>query len=133
MDGTQTFSLIIGLPVLAIGINKLAHLPVARIACPRLIESISWVPFQLRLGFDQMPSKATLRPVAIASLLICSETTVIAIHTGVWQQIKTADPYYIHYVAVAHWLTYILPSPAGLRSAFLPLTENILDIQMRPQ
>lgn len=89
--------------------------------------------FQLRLDFDQMPSKVTLRMIALAPLFVGSVTAVIAIQTGVWQQIKTPDPYYLHHLAVAYWLLYIVPSLADLRLALWPPTEDILDVQMSPQ
>lgn len=133
MGWFQTFSLVVGLPVLTIGVHELTHLAVARIACPVSIGRTSWVPFQLRLDFDQMPSKVTLRMVALAPLFAGSVAAVVAIQTGVWQNIKTADPYYLHRLAVAYWLLYIVPSPADLRLALWPPTENALDVQMSPQ
>ena len=129
MDWSQTFFFIAGLPALSIGIHELTHLGVARIACPVSIERTSWVPFRLRLNFDRMPSKLTLRMIALAPLLVGSVAAVIVIKTGIWQQIKTADPYYLHRLAVAYWLIYIAPSPADLRLALWPPRRNISDVQ----
>lgn len=133
MDWSQTFFLVVGLPALSIGIHELTHLGVARIACPLSVERASWVPFRLQLDFDRMPSKATLRLIALAPLLVGSVAAVIAIQTGIWQQIKTADPYYLHRLVVAYWLMYIAPSPADLRLALWPPTRNIADVQTSPQ
>lgn len=133
MNWVQTFSLIVGLPTLVMGAHELTHLAASRIACPVSVERVSWVPFRLRLDFDQMPSKATLRMIALAPLLGGSVIAVIALHTGVWQQLKTADPYYLHRLAVAYWLLYITPSPADLRLALWPRTERTMAVQSNPQ
>jgi len=66
MAGIQAIFLAICFPVLAIGLHELTHLTVARIACPLSIEQTSWVPFRLRLDFERLPAKATLRMIALA-------------------------------------------------------------------
>lgn len=133
MDCLQTFSLVFGLPALAIAAHELTHLAVGRITCPFSIERISWVPFRLQLDFSWTPSKATLRVIALAPLLVGSVAAVAAVQTGIWQQIKTVDPYYLHHLAVAYWLLYIAPSPADLRLALWPRSEDIDDVQPIPQ
>jgi hypothetical protein len=133
MDWFQTFSLVFGLPALAMAAHELTHLAVGRIACPLSVECISWAPFRLRLDFDRMPSKATLRMIALAPLLGGSVVAVIAIQTGVWQQIQTADPYYLHRLVVGYWLLYIAPSSADLRLALWPRTERTMAVQSNLQ
>lgn len=129
MEWFQTLSLVFGLPALSMAAHELTHLGVGRIACPLSVERTSWVPFRLRLNFDQIPSKLVLRIIALAPLLIGSVVGVIAIKTGIWQQIKTADPYYFHRLAVSYWVLYIIPSPADLRIALWARTERIVDVQ----
>ena len=122
--------LVIALPVLAIGLHELTHLTVARIASPFSIECASWVPLQLRLDFDQVPSKATLRTIALAPLFVCSLVAVVAIQTGIWQQIKTVGPYYIHRLVIAYWFLYIVPSPTDIRLAIWASAEETQTVQM---
>ena len=133
MDGLQTIFLVIGFPVLAMGLHELTHLVVARTAGPFSIERASWVPLQLRLHFDRMPSRSTLRMVAVAPLFVGGVAAVIAIQVGIWQQIKTADPYYLHHLVIAYWFLYIVPSPADIRLAIWPSAEDTDGLQMNPQ
>jgi hypothetical protein len=133
MAGVQAISLAICFPVLAIGLHELTHLAVARIASPFSIERVSWIPFQLRLDFDRMLSQATLRVIALAPLLVGSVAAVTAIQLGIWQQIKTTDPYYIHRLVIAYWFLYIVPSPVDIRLAIWPSAEDIQSVQMNSQ
>lgn len=133
MAGVQTIFLVIGLPILAMGLHELTHLIVARITGPFSIERVSWVPLQLRLNFDRMPSRSTLRMVAVAPLFVGGVAAVIAIQIGIWQQIKTADPYYLHRLVIAYWFLYIAPSPADIRLAIWPPTEDTHSLQVSPQ
>ncbi|MGQ3331083.1 hypothetical protein [Halorubrum sp. FL23] len=133
MAGVQAIFLAIGFPVLAIGLHELTHLAVARIACPLSIEHISWVPLRLRLNFKSMPAKATLRMVALAPLFVGSVAAITVIQTGVWQQIKIADPYYLHHLMIAYWFLYIIPSPTDIRLAIWPSVEDTQRVQMNPQ
>jgi len=133
MAGVLAIFLAIGFPVLAIGLHELTHLAVARIACPLSIEHISWVPLRLRLDFESMPTKATLRMIALAPLLVGSVAAITAIQTGIWQQIKIADPYYLHHLMIAYWFLYIIPSPADIRLAIWPSVEDTQRVQMNPQ
>jgi len=133
MDWLQTFSLVFVLPALAIAAHELTHLAVGRIACPFSVKHISWIPFRLQLDFSRMPSKATLRVIGLAPLLVGSVAAAVAIQAGIWQQIKTVDPYYLHHLAVAYWLLYIAPSPADLRLALCPRLERMDDVQPSPQ
>jgi hypothetical protein len=132
MAGIQTVFVIITLPVLAIGFHELTHLAVARITSPFSVEHISWIPFKLRLDFDRMPSQATLRVIALAPLLVGSVAAISAIQTGIWQQIKTADPYYLNRLVTAYWLLYGVPSPTDVRLAIWPSAENKQRDQMTP-
>lgn len=125
MDWLQIGFLVAGLPALAMGCHELTHVVVARIACPVSIERTSWIPLRLQLDFDQLPSKPTLRIVALAPLLVGSGAALIAIDTGVWQQLKRTDPYYFHWLTVAYWILYIVPSPADLRLALHPPAKPI--------
>ncbi len=129
MGYLQTFSLVVGLPGLAMGVYELTRLAVARVVWSPSIERRSWIPFQLRLGLDGIPSEATLRMIAVAPLLVGSVAAVIAVQTGVWQRIEAADPYSRHYLGVAYCLLYVAPSAADLR----PPTEGTLDVGMAPQ
>ncbi|TKX36657.1 hypothetical protein [Halorubrum sp. CGM4_25_10-8A] len=133
MAGVQAIFLAICFPVLVIGLHELTHLAVARITCPISIEHTSWVPLRLRLDFERVPAKATLRMIALAPLFVGSVTAVIAIQTGIWQQIKTADPYYLHHLMIAYWLLYIVPSPADIRLAIWPSAEDTQRVQVNPQ
>ncbi len=102
-------------------------------AYPVSIEQDSWIPFRIRLDFDQLPSKATLRTIALAPLLVGCMAAIIAVHTGVWTQLKAADPYYLHYLAAAYWTLYSIPSPADLRLALRPPTDRMADVQLNAQ
>jgi hypothetical protein len=133
MAGVQAIFLAISFPVLAIGLHELTHIAVARIACPLSIEHISWVPLQFRLDFKSMPTKATLRMIALAPLFVGSVAAITAIQTGIWQQIKIADPYYLHHLMIAYWFLYIIPSPADIRLAIWPSVEDTQRVQMNPQ
>jgi len=133
MAGVQAIFLAICFPVLVIGLHELTHLAVARIACPISIEHTSWVPLRLRLDFERVPAKATLRMIALAPLFVGSVAAVIATQTGIWQQIKTADPYYLHHLMIAYWFLYIVPSPADIRLAIWPSTEDTQRVQVNPQ
>ena len=133
MAWIQTLSLIVGFLVLAICMHEGTHVAVARLACPVSIEQDSWIPFRIRLDFDRLPSPATLRLIALAPLLVGSVAAVVAVHTGVWTQLKAADPYYLHFLAAAYWTLYILPSPADLRLALWPPTDRMADVQLNPQ
>jgi hypothetical protein len=132
MDGAQATLFAVGLPILALGLHEITHLLFARISSPLSVELDSWVPFRLRLDFDQTPSKSTLRLVALAPLLIGSITAMVTIQYGFWQQIQTADPYYLHYIIWINWLLYIAPSPADLRLAIWPPVEQP-DMRANPQ
>lgn len=133
MTWIQTLSLVVGFPVLAISLHEITHLAVARLACPVSIEHASWIPFRVRLDFDRLPSTATLRLIALAPLLVGGVAAGIAVHTGVWTQLKAADPYYLHFLAAAYWTLYILPSPADLRLALWPPTDRMADVQLNAQ
>ncbi|WP_144050429.1 hypothetical protein [Halorubrum persicum] len=133
MAEVQVIFLAICFPVLAIGLHELTHLIVARIACPLSIEQTSWVPFRLRLDFERLPAKATLRMIALAPLFVGSVAAAIAIQTGMWQQIKIADPYYLHHLMIAYWFLYIIPSPADIRLAIWPSVEDTQSVQVNPQ
>ncbi|WP_139043029.1 hypothetical protein [Halorubrum tropicale] len=133
MAGVQAVFLAICFPVLAIGLHELTHLAVARITCPISIEHTSLVPLRLRLDFERVPAKATIRMIALAPLFVGSVAAVIAIQTGIWQQIKTADPYYLHHLMIAYWLLYIVPSPADIRLAIWPSAEDAQRVQVNPQ
>jgi len=129
MAGIQTISLVFGFPALAMVFHELTHLAVARIAGPLSIERASWIPFRLRLDFDRMPSQAIFRVIALAPLLVGSMVALTAIQTGLWQQIKSADPYYFYNLMIAYWLLYIVPSPADVRLAIWPPTEDTHGVQ----
>ena len=133
MIGVQTLFFVIASPVLAIGLHEVTHLMIARTTGPFSTEHASWIPFQLRLDFHRTPSKATLRVIALAPLLVGSVAAVIAIQTGVWQQIKIADPYYLHHLMISYWVLYIVPSPADIRLAIWPSTKDTHSVQMNPQ
>ena len=133
MAGAQAIFLAVGFPILAIGLHELTHLAVARIACPLSIEHTSWIPLRLRLNFERLPTKATLRMIALAPVFVGSVAAAVAIQTGIWQQIKTADPYYLHHLMIAYWFLYIVPSPADIRLAIWPSTEDTQRVQVNPQ
>jgi len=133
MAGVQAIFLAVGFPILAIGLHELTHLAVARIACPLSIEHTSWIPLRLRLNFERLPTKATLRMIALAPVFVGSVAAAVAIQTGIWQQIKTADPYYLHHLMIAYWFLYIVPSPADIRLAIWPSTEDTQRVQVNPQ
>lgn len=132
MDIAQTTFLAVGLPIFALGFHELTHLIFARTLSPLSVELDSYVPFRLRLNFHNTPSKPTLRLVALSPLLIGSATAMIAVQYGFWQQIQTADPYYLYYIVGFNWLLYIAPSPADLRLAIWPPTKQP-DTQTNPQ
>lgn len=113
MDWLQTFSLVVGLPALAMGIHEITHLMFARTLSP-------------------VSAKSTLRLVALAPLLIGSAAAMVAVQYGFWQRLQTADPYYLYYIVGLSWLLYVAPSPADLRVAIWPPT-NQLDMQTNPQ
>lgn len=113
--------------------HELTHLAVARTAGPVSIEHVSWIPFRLRLDFDRMPSQAIFRVIALAPLLVGSIVALTAVQTGFWQQIKSADPYYFYHLMIAYWLLYIIPSPADVRLAIWPPTEDTHGVQMNSQ
>lgn len=115
------------------GIHVLTHLAVARIACPRAIEHTSWIPFRLRLKFDQTPSTLTFRVIGLAPLLAGGVAAVVATQTGIWRRIKGADPYYLHHLAVVYWLLYAVPSPVDLQLALRPSTQTIPDVRPGPR
>jgi len=71
--------------------------------------------------------------IALAPLFVGSVAAVIATQTGIWQQIKTADPYYLHHLMIAYWFLYIVPSPADIRLAIWPSTEDTQRVQVNPQ
>ena len=133
MAGAQAIFLAVGFPILAIGLHELTHLAVARIACPLSIEHTSWIPLRLRLNFERLPTKATLRMIALAPVFVGSVAAAVAIQTGIWQQIKTADPYYLHHLMIAYWFLYIVPSPADIRLAIWPSVEDTQRVQVNPQ
>ena len=133
MVEVQTIFLVICLPVLVMGLHELTHLTVARIASPFSIECASWVPLRLRLDFERIPAKATLRMIALAPVFVGSVVAVVAIQIGIWQQIKIADPYYLHHLVIAYWFLFMLPSPADIRLAIWPPTEDTQNLQMNPQ
>jgi len=80
-----------------------------------------------------MLSQATLRVIALAPLLVGSVAAVTAIQLGIWQQIKTTDPYYIHRLVIAYWFLYIVPSPVDIRLAIWPSAEDTQSVQMNSQ
>jgi hypothetical protein len=71
--------------------------------------------------------------IALAPLFVGGVTAAIAIQTGIWQQIKIADPYYLHHLMIAYWFLFIFPSPADIQLAIWPPTEDTQDLQMNPQ
>jgi hypothetical protein len=133
MAEVQTIFLAICLPVLVMGLHELTHLTVARIASPFSIECASWIPLRLRLDFERIPAKATLRMIALAPVFVGSVAAVVAIQTQIWQQIKIADPYYLHHLVIAYWFLFMIPSPADIRLAIWPPTEDTQNLQMNPQ
>jgi len=129
----QTLFFIVCFPALVIGIHEVTHLAAARLACPISFEHESWIPFRIRLDFDQLPSKSALRMIALAPLLVGSVAAISTVLTGVWTQLKAADPYYLHHLAVAYWTLYIFPSPADLRLALSPPTDRMAGVQQNAQ
>ena len=132
MDIAQSTFFAVGLPIFALGLHEMTHLLSARTVSPISIELHSYIPFRLRLDFHQTPSKPALRLVALAPLLIGSATAMVAIEYGFWQQIRTADPYYLYYIVGLSWLLYTAPSPADLRLAISPPAGQP-DMQTNPQ
>lgn len=132
MDLAQSTFFAVGLPIFALGLHEITHLLFARTVSPISTELHSYIPFRLRLDFHQTPSKPTLRLVALAPPLIGIATAMIAVRYGFWQQIQTADPYYLYYIVGLSWLLYTAPSPADLRLAIWPPTEQP-NMQTNPQ
>jgi len=71
--------------------------------------------------------------IALAPLFVGSVAAAVAIQTGIWQQIKIADPYYFHHLMTAYWFLYIVPSPADIRLAIWPSAEDTQRVQVNPQ
>lgn len=111
----------IGLPVLALGLREMTRLVFARTVSPVPVEPDSYLPFRLRLDFHQTPSIFTPRLVGLAPSLIESATVMVAVQRGFWQRIRNVGSYYF---AGINRLLYAAPSPADLRVAISPPTEQ---------
>lgn len=132
MDGFQVLFLAVGLPILTLGLHEITHLVVARTVSPVSVELASYVPFRLRLDFHQTPPRYKLRIVVLAPLLVGILVAIIAIQSGFWQELQSANPYYLYYLVGLNWLLYIALSPADLRLALRPPTEDNNTTAFRP-
>jgi hypothetical protein len=117
MEFFRGLSLTVGLPIFALGLHEITHLIVARTMGPISVELVSLLPFQLELSFQHTVSKFAIRLVALAPLFVGSIVAAIAIQGGLWQQLREANPYYLHFLIGINWFLYTFPSPTDLRSA----------------
>ena len=120
----QSLFLITSLPPFAIVLHEVTHLAVARSVSPVSVQLASYVPLRLQLDFYYTPSSFGLRVVALAPLLVGGIVAIVATQTGLWQQIRHTDPYYLSFLIGANWLLYSLPSPADFRSVLTATEES---------
>mgnify|MGYP006275903183 CR=1 FL=1 len=123
MGSVQALFLTVILPILALGLHEMTHLVAARIISPVSVECASYVPFRLRLDFQETPSLAKLRIVAFAPVFVGGIAAIVALRSGLWQQLRHTDPYYLYFLTGINWLLYIFPSTADFRLA-LTSTES---------
>ena len=81
MEWLQPFFFIIGLLAIARGLYELTQLAGARIARPFSVEHAARIAVRLRLSFDQIAPKPTLRTVAFAPLRVGSTAAVSTVNT----------------------------------------------------
>lgn len=127
MSVIQLLFLTVGLPFVSVATHEITHLVVARAICPISVGLTSCVPFRLQVEFHDTPSTCELLVVALAPILVGSMIAVLSIQTGSWRQLRQINPYYLYYLIGLNWLLYIFPSPADLRLAVQPRTEELSD------
>lgn len=119
MGALQLALLIVGLPVIMLGLHEITHLAAARTLSPVSVDIVSYVPFRLQVDFDHPVSQRRCRLVALAPLFVGIIVVVVATQSGLWKRLQNIGPYYLHYLVGINWLLYTSPSPADLRSALV--------------
>lgn len=119
MDALQVVFLTAGLPIIVLGLHEITHLAAARTISPVSVDSISYVPFRLRVDFHYTVRQLKCRLVALAPLFVGIILAVVATQSALWRRLQDTGPYYLHYLVGINWLLCTSPSPADLRSALV--------------